>query len=154
MARSAQVDLPPSTRRVTAAGHLAKKHVTMGGRPSVRMIGEGLATLELRASDHGACARAQIGARQVLREGTRRLVPIGTSSSSLNLPVDLAACGVSLCLAAPDGKAALAFCALFAVAAGCAPRCRVDPFCVSGERRVHMRGKAVEYPGYQCIVIT
>jgi hypothetical protein len=56
--------------------------VTMGARPSVRMIGEGVATLELRKSHQGACARVRNGARQVLREGTRRLVPIGTSSSS------------------------------------------------------------------------
>ena len=79
MALSAQV--PPSPRRVTQAGK-AKKHVTMGARPSVRMIGEGVATLELRKSHQGACARVQIGARQVPREGTRRLVPIGTSSFS------------------------------------------------------------------------
>ena len=67
-------------RRVKAGK--AKKHVTMGVRPSVRMIGEGLATLDLRGSDQGACARVRNGAWQVLREGTRRLVPIGTSSSS------------------------------------------------------------------------
>ena len=60
----------------------AKRHVTMGARPSVRMIGEGLATLDLRGSDQGAYARVRNGAWQVLREGTRRLVPIGTSSSS------------------------------------------------------------------------
>ena len=54
----------------------------MGARPSVRMIGEGVATLELRKSHQGAGARVQIGARQVPREGTRRLVPSGTSSSS------------------------------------------------------------------------
>jgi len=54
----------------------------MGARPSVRMIGEGVATLELRKSHQGASVRVQIGARQVLREGTRRLVPVGTSSSS------------------------------------------------------------------------
>ena len=60
----------------------AKKHVTMEARPSVRMIGEGLATLDLRGSHQGACARVRNGARHVLREGTRRLVPLGTSSSS------------------------------------------------------------------------
>eukprot|EP01044_Picomonas_judraskeda_P018208 COSAG03_NODE_3565_length_1946_cov_419.139145_2_plen_37_part_01 len=32
-----------------------KKHVTMGARPSVRTIGEGLATLDLRGSHQGAC---------------------------------------------------------------------------------------------------
>eukprot|EP01044_Picomonas_judraskeda_P042759 COSAG03_NODE_22165_length_293_cov_1.328205_1_plen_42_part_10 len=42
----------------------------MGARPSVRMIGEGLATLDLRGSDQGACARVRNGAWQVLREGT------------------------------------------------------------------------------------
>eukprot|EP01044_Picomonas_judraskeda_P022239 COSAG03_NODE_5475_length_1242_cov_5.997375_1_plen_77_part_10 len=33
----------------------SKKHVTMGARPSVRTIGEGLATLDLRGSHQGAC---------------------------------------------------------------------------------------------------
>eukprot|EP01044_Picomonas_judraskeda_P000418 COSAG03_NODE_18_length_21685_cov_15.938988_24_plen_88_part_00 len=37
----------------------------MGARPSVRTIGEGLAALDLRGSHQGACARVQIGARQV-----------------------------------------------------------------------------------------
>ena len=60
----------------------AKQHVTMGGSRSVRVVGEGLATLDLRGSYQGACARVQIGARQVPREGTRRLVPLRTSSSS------------------------------------------------------------------------
>ena len=46
------------------------------------MIGEGVATLELRRSHQSACARVQNGAQQVLAEGTRRAVPIGTSSSS------------------------------------------------------------------------
>ena len=46
------------------------------------MIGEGLASLELRKSYQGVCVRVQIGARKVLLEGTRRTVPIGTSSSS------------------------------------------------------------------------
>jgi hypothetical protein len=46
------------------------------------MIGEGVATLELRKSHQAAGAHVWNGARQALREGTRRLVPIGTSSSS------------------------------------------------------------------------
>ena len=37
----------------------AKKHVTMEARPSVRMIGQGLATLDLRGSDQGACLKIE-----------------------------------------------------------------------------------------------
>ena len=46
------------------------------------MIGEGVATLELRRSHQSVCARVQTGAWQVLVEGTRRVVPIGTSNFS------------------------------------------------------------------------
>ena len=60
----------------------AQQHETMAVRPLVGMTGDGVATLELRRTHQGAGARVQIGARQVLREGTRRLVPVGTSSSS------------------------------------------------------------------------
>ena len=52
--------------------------------PRVGMIGEGVATLELRRSHQSACARVQNGAWQVMVEGTRRVVPIGTSSSSFS----------------------------------------------------------------------
>ena len=54
----------------------------MAVRPLVGMTGDGVATLELRRSHQSACARVQNGAWQVLVEGTRRVVPIGTSSSS------------------------------------------------------------------------
>ena len=56
----------------------------MGARPSIRMIEEGVATLELRKSHQGASARVQIGARQVVREGTKR----GSRATRfLNFPV-------------------------------------------------------------------
>ena len=48
------------------------------------MIGEGVATLQLRRSHQGARSRVHNGAWQVLVEGTRRVVPIGTSSSSFS----------------------------------------------------------------------
>ena len=50
--------------------------------PLVGMTGDGVATLELRRTHQSTCARVQNGAQQVLVEGTRRAVPIGTSSSS------------------------------------------------------------------------
>ena len=53
-------------------------------RPLVGMTGDAVATLELRRSHQSACARVQNGAWQVLVEGTRRVVPIGTSSSSFS----------------------------------------------------------------------
>ena len=46
------------------------------------MIEDGLASVELRKSHQGAWVRVKIGARKLLLEGTRRTVPIGTSSSS------------------------------------------------------------------------
>ena len=51
-------------------------------RPLVGMTGDGVATLELRRTHQSTCARVLNGAQQVLVEGTRRAVPIGTSSSS------------------------------------------------------------------------
>ena len=60
----------------------AQQHETMAVRPLVGMTGDGVATLELRRTHQSACARIQNGAEQVLVEGTRRAVPIGTSSSS------------------------------------------------------------------------
>ena len=56
----------------------------MAVRPLVGMTGDGVATLELRRTHQSACARVQNGAEQVLVEGTRRAVPIGTSSSSFS----------------------------------------------------------------------
>ena len=50
--------------------------------PLVGMTGDGVATSELRRTHQSTCARVQNGAQQVLVEGTRRVVPIGTSSSS------------------------------------------------------------------------
>ena len=50
--------------------------------PLVGMTGDGVATLELRRTHQSTCARVLNGAQQVLVEGTRRAVPIGTSSSS------------------------------------------------------------------------
>ena len=60
----------------------AQQHETMVVRPLVGMTGDGVATLELRRTHQSTCARVQNGAQQVLVEGTRRAVPIGTSSSS------------------------------------------------------------------------
>ena len=51
-------------------------------RPLVGMTEDGVATLELRRTHQSTCARVPNGAHQVLVEGTRRVVPIGTSSSS------------------------------------------------------------------------
>eukprot|EP01044_Picomonas_judraskeda_P013444 COSAG03_NODE_2034_length_3199_cov_1282.360000_1_plen_67_part_10 len=51
-------------------------------RPLVGMTGDGVATSELRRTHQSTCARVPNGAHQVLVEGTRRAVPIGTSSSS------------------------------------------------------------------------
>ena len=62
----------------------AQQHATMVVRPLVGMTGDGVATLELRRTHQSACARVQNGAWQVLVEGTRRVVPIGTSSSSFS----------------------------------------------------------------------
>jgi len=60
----------------------ARKHATMVVRPSGSHDRGGVASVELRKSHRGVRARVQIGARKVLLEGTRRTVPIGTSSSS------------------------------------------------------------------------
>ena len=56
----------------------------MAVRPLVGMTGDGVATLELRRTHQSTCARVLNGAQQVLVEGTRRVVPIGTSSSSFS----------------------------------------------------------------------
>ena len=79
-AARARIIIQNQRRRSRASS--AQQHATMVVRPLVGMTGDGVATLELRRTHQSTCARVQNGAQQVLVEGTRRAVPIGTSSSS------------------------------------------------------------------------